>query len=335
MIFNGTEASQHELRYDKIIKNTLGQSDEMTIRFINGLFGDDIPLDALVEWLDKESVDDKYTGIVADFYPRIDGRMYAIEIEQDGSGDMAIRVFKYTIGGAMLHSMKSKKAELSIAFPQPCVVFLSSTKNTPHELVWNIDFFDGQKVTLKIPTIRLGELTIEEIAKRNLFPIGQFYLRTFEKLTESKVESFLKATKVLLTELKNAVDDGSVPYHVAVHMEDTIRKTFENVIVKSEKEVDFTMTTNIAETLPWTDYSEVFAKSKAEGKAEGRTEGRAERDMEIALAMFAKHKPGTDDKPLIKAMKDLGISDETIEVARKQYEAEHAQKKKKRSTPER
>ena len=44
MIFNGTEASQHELRYDKIIKNTLGQSDEMTIRFINGLFGDDILL---------------------------------------------------------------------------------------------------------------------------------------------------------------------------------------------------------------------------------------------------------------------------------------------------
>ena len=140
MIINGIELHQHQLSYDKIIKNTLEQSDEMTIRFINGLFGDNIPLTASVEWLDKESVSDKHTAIVADFYPRIDGRMYAIEVEQDSSGDMAVRVFKYTVGGAMLHGMTATKAELNITFPQPCVVFLNSTKNTPQELTWNIEF---------------------------------------------------------------------------------------------------------------------------------------------------------------------------------------------------
>jgi len=36
MIINGIELHQHQLIYDKIIKNTLEQSDEMTIRFING-----------------------------------------------------------------------------------------------------------------------------------------------------------------------------------------------------------------------------------------------------------------------------------------------------------
>ena len=94
MTINGIEAKKHDLSYDKIIKNTLEQSDELTIRFINGLMGDSIPLDAPVEWLDKESVTDKNTAIVADFYPRIGGKIYAIEIEQDGSGDMALRVFK-------------------------------------------------------------------------------------------------------------------------------------------------------------------------------------------------------------------------------------------------
>ena len=69
MIINGIEIHQHQLSYDKIIKHTLEQSDEMTIRFINGLFGDNIPLTAPVEWLDKESVTDKHTAIVADFYP--------------------------------------------------------------------------------------------------------------------------------------------------------------------------------------------------------------------------------------------------------------------------
>ena len=91
-------------------------------------------------------------------------------------------------------------------------MFLSSTKNTPKELIWNIDFFNGQKVSLKIPTIRLAELSIEEIARRNLMPIGQFYLRTFETLTESKVERFIEATKSLLLELKRAIDNGSIPY---------------------------------------------------------------------------------------------------------------------------
>jgi hypothetical protein len=345
MIINGTEASQHELSYDKIIKNTLAQSNEMTIRFINGLFDDNIPLTAPVEWLDKESVDNKYSAIVADFYPRIDGKMYAIEIEHDGSGDMAIRVFKYTVGGAMLHSMTSTKAELNITFPQPCVAFLSSTKSTPKELLWNIDFFDGQKVSLKIPTIRLAELSIEEIARRNLLPIGQFYLRTFETLTKSKVEKFIEATKSLLLELKRAVDNGSVPYRIGVQMEGTIRKTFENVVVKSEKEVDLVMTTNITETIPWTDFSEVFdkleakgraegeargraegeAKGRSEGRAEGEAKGRAERDREIVKALYSQYKQGSDNSPLIDTMKVLGITDETIEAALKQYETKSAQ----------
>ena len=74
----------------------------------------------------------------------------------------------------------------------------------------------------------------------------------------------------------------------------------------------------------------MFEKSRAEGKAEGRAEGIIEgeakgiekRDMEIALAMYAQHKPGADYEPLIKAMKEFGISDETIEAAQKQHEAE-------------
>ena len=49
---NGTDKHQHQLSYDKIIKSTLEQSSEVTVRFINGLFGDNIPLDATVEWLD-------------------------------------------------------------------------------------------------------------------------------------------------------------------------------------------------------------------------------------------------------------------------------------------
>ena len=91
MIINGTIVRPHELSYDKILKYALEQSKEMTIKFINGLFFDDISLDAPVEWLKTEIIDASQNKIVADLYPMIDGKMYAIEVEQDGSGDMAIR----------------------------------------------------------------------------------------------------------------------------------------------------------------------------------------------------------------------------------------------------
>jgi hypothetical protein len=156
-----------EMSYDKAIKHTLAQSSEITVRFINGLFGDNIPLDTPVTWLDKESVNDKHTGFVADFYPRIGDRMYSIEIEHDDNGDMAVRVFKYAMGGAMLHSMTATDASLNITIPQPCVVFLKNTATTPQKLTWNVEFFDGQKVKLDVPTIRLADLSIKEIAERD------------------------------------------------------------------------------------------------------------------------------------------------------------------------
>jgi hypothetical protein len=179
--------------------------------------------------------------------------------------------------------------------------------------------------------IQLAELSVQEIASRDLLPIGQFYLRTFETLTKGKVDGFRTAATSLLEELRSAIEQETVPYHVGMQMQDTIRKTLENVIVRSDEEVDITMTTNIIETLPWIDYKEVFTKLEERG----REEGRAERDMEIALKLFSQRKQGSNLSALIQAMEDLGISKEVIGAARKQYETEQGKEPRKRSGPER
>ncbi|MDR3164993.1 MAG: hypothetical protein LBU13_05395 [Synergistaceae bacterium] len=325
MIINGIEVKQYELSYDKILKNTLEQNDEMTIRFINGVFGDGIPLDAKVEWLDKESIDDEYKAIVADFYPRIAGRMYSIEVEQDDKGGMAIRVFKYALGGALRHSMTVTDSTLTVKFPQPCVIYLKSDANTPKKLIWSIEFFDGQTVTLDIPTIRLAELSVKEMAERNLFPIGQFYLRTFEPLTKRKLEDFKKAGAELLAVLKDSMVREVVPYHLAIEMQDTIRKTAENTINRAGMEVDLDMATNIVETLPWIDYREVFKKIEERGKTE--------RELEIAENAFRN----ADASPSMtaKILKAAGIPDEIIKEARKHALAEHSRQPKQPSEQER
>jgi hypothetical protein len=246
---------------------------------------------------------------------------------------MALRVFRYALGGALRHNTVAEHSRLKIAFPHPCVVFLKSDANTPETLLWDIEFFDGQSVTLKVPSIRLAELSVDEIAERNLFPIGQFYLRTFEPLTERKLDDFAEAGRKLLSALKDAAERGTVPYHVAIEMQDIIRKTAENAIAKSETEVDLTMHTDILETLPWIDYGELFEKIEADGKTEGKAEGKAERDTEIARNAFTNWRK-LDAEAITQNLKSLGISEVAIETARKQIEAERARKRGTRPEPE-
>jgi predicted transposase/invertase (TIGR01784 family) len=59
-------------------------------------------------------------------------------------------------------------------------------------------------------------------------------------------------------------------------MQDTVRKTMETAIAKSKMEVDFKMTTNIVETIPWTNYREIFEKLEEQARAEGEARGKAE-----------------------------------------------------------
>ena len=123
-------------------------------------------------------------------------------------------------------------------------------------------------------------------------------------------------------------------------MQGTIRKTTENAIIKSKQEVDFTITTDIIENLPWIDCQDVFAKLEergraegmaegraegmaegraegmAEGRAKGRAEGRIEREMEIALKTFSGRNNGRSLSEITSMLKGFRISDEVIKSAR-------------------
>jgi predicted transposase YdaD len=94
------------------------------------------------------------------------------------------------------------------------------------------------------------------------------------------------------------------------------------------EEVDFEMTTNIVETLPWIDYREVFEKIEARGEARGETRGEArgkmsgkrERDLEIALNAFRN--ADSSVSTVVEVLKAAGIPGETIDAAREQVSSE-------------
>jgi len=116
-------------------------------------------------------------------------------------------------------------------------------------------------------------------------------------------------------------------------MQKTIKMTLDNAIIRSVKEVDVDMTTNITETLPWIDYKAILdeleersiAEGMAKGMAKGFTKGKAERNMEVALNLFKKRRPNSTWEELTQILLDSGISSKTITAARKQYEAKQAE----------
>jgi transcriptional/translational regulatory protein YebC/TACO1 len=82
------------------------------------------------------------------------------------------------------------------------------------------------------------------------------------------------------------------------------------------------MTTNVVETLPWTDYREFYeAREKfirEEGEARGEAKGIANAQLQIALKAFGNPNRNKKLTTIINTLKELGIPDDIIETARNQ-----------------
>jgi predicted transposase YdaD len=94
------------------------------------------------------------------------------------------------------------------------------------------------------------------------------------------------------------------------------------------------MAANLVETLPWIDYSEVFAKIEERGEEYGRklgeeygiklgeergeAHGKQARDLELALNAYATWK--LPHSAIYENLHAQGIAESTIEAARQRHE---------------
>jgi hypothetical protein len=179
----------------------------------------------------------------------------------------------------------------------------------------------------------------------DVFPVGQFRLRAFEPVTETKEDAFWETAAALMTELKNSVEAERIPYPIGLQMQDNILATIDKVAEKSNLEVGFIMNTSIAETLPCIDYNEVLQKFEERGKEEGinigkaeginigKAEGKAEGKMEIALNAFRRAR--SDSVRVVELLRDLGVPDDIINEARNRAETERVEKFRERKRGDR
>ena len=73
--------------------------------------------------------------------------------------------------------------------------------------------------------------------------------------------------------------------------------------------------------------AEGIAKSRAEGRVEGKAEGITETMMNFALGTLKLRDRTTNQTLLDGELRGLGVPDEIINAARKQYEVSHGQQK--------
>ena len=56
-------------------------------------------------------------------------------------------------------------------FPRSCIIYLRATKNTLSEEMMDIEFADGQRITYKVPLLKLKEYSIDEIFEKNFLKL--------------------------------------------------------------------------------------------------------------------------------------------------------------------
>jgi transcriptional/translational regulatory protein YebC/TACO1 len=78
------------------------------------------------------------------------------------------------------------------------------------------------------------------------------------------------------------------------------------------------MTTNVVETLPWTDYREFYEAREKFIREEGEARGIANAQLQIALKAFGSPNRNKKLTTIINTLKELGIPDDIIETARNQ-----------------
>ena len=183
-----TSKEKDELPYqifDRTFKRLLRLSSGAVILFINALFGTKHPVTAKVEYLSTEHITDKLDCWVGDVLLLVDGRhKYWLEAQITEDESMAFRIWNYSYLEG-LKTKKTKGAVTTVKLVPAIVIYLEPTKNTPDELILNIEDPDKNVHTIKYPTLKLLDYSMAELEERNLTILLPFYLLKLRKRVKS------------------------------------------------------------------------------------------------------------------------------------------------------
>ena len=278
--------------FDRMFKRLLRLSSGAVICFINALFGTKHPLTASVEYLSTEHITDKLDYWVGDILLLIDNRhKYWIEAQMKEEEGMAFRIWNYTYLEG-LKTKQSKGAVTRIKLVPAIVIYLESTKNTPDELILEIEDADKNIHPIKYKTLKLLDYSMAELEERNLSILLPFYLLKLRKRvvsTRSKkgLEKLSLEMIELIKELGRTTDlsvkKGKISREDVAKMIGLIQLLYKKLYNDTElKEAEKAM-----EELLLTEVDIALDEAKKEGEKKGKAEAKA-KVRKIALNMLRK-----------------------------------------------
>ena len=202
--------------FDKLFKRMLSLSRRAVIDFINGLFGDNFPLDSEVTFNSTEHVNSKYRRTIADIIITLRHgdkcKRFHMETQISDDYTIVLRVFEYGFHDALKHQ-KADGNKITLPFPAPMIIFLEHTPSTPDKVVLELDFGEQGKFDYTVSTVKFLTLSLDELTQRRmiiLLPLCLLRLR--QEINRAKEEGKAREKadelKALINDILKSIADN-------------------------------------------------------------------------------------------------------------------------------
>jgi hypothetical protein len=178
-----SERGAHQI-FDRIFKRLMNLSPPVIVQFINGLFGEDYPIDSSITFLSTEYVTESLERFIADMRVEVAKRgRYLLEIQMSGDAEMALRVFNYEYLDAVRNRIVDQNV-IKLDFSRCIVIYLEPDKSAPDELIIEFTFPDRSEHRFTVPTFLFWDCGLSDIEKRALFLLLPFYPLKLRRLAQ-------------------------------------------------------------------------------------------------------------------------------------------------------
>ncbi len=106
--------------------------------------------------------------------------IYHFECQIENDGTMVLRMFEYDIHIALSYS-STIDSKIRLRFPHSAVLYLQDNRNTPDELICQVQFQDGGTYEYRVPALKVQSYSLEEIQQKHLCVLIPFLPLRFRK----------------------------------------------------------------------------------------------------------------------------------------------------------
>jgi len=167
--------------FDKIYKRILTLSAPAVIRYINGLFHKDYPLDSRIGYHWTENIKDNLDKTISDNFLSINETdKFHSEVQIDSDSTIIIRIFEYGFQDALKYKIVDRK-QITLKFPEQKIIFLEHRRKSPESVSMVIIFPDKSRHAYTVPVMNFLSYSIDELDRLNLIILIPLYLLKLRK----------------------------------------------------------------------------------------------------------------------------------------------------------